>query len=128
MPRLLEHERSEAVVMLRAGTGVTDVARQFNCARSTVKRLWERYNVTGIVKDRPHSGQPKITTPRQDANLRRVHSRFRFCSATQSARLTIGIRGRPIHAPTVRRRLRAVALHCRRPKQGYILTDIYKAE
>ncbi|KAH3725787.1 hypothetical protein DPMN_051656 [Dreissena polymorpha] len=48
MPRLLEHERPEAVGMLRAGSGVTDVERQINCARSTVNRLWERYNVTEL--------------------------------------------------------------------------------
>ncbi|KAH3751951.1 hypothetical protein DPMN_186559 [Dreissena polymorpha] len=93
MPRLLEHERSEVVGMLRAGSGVTDVARQFNCARSTVNRLRERYDVTGSIKDRPCPGQPKITTPRQDANLRRVNRRYRSRSATQSARQTIGIRG-----------------------------------
>ncbi|KAH3788292.1 hypothetical protein DPMN_166428 [Dreissena polymorpha] len=94
MPRLLEHERSEAVGMLRAGSVVTDVARQLNCARSTVNhRILERYNVTGTVKDRPRPNQPKITTPRHYANIRRVHRRYRFRSATQSARQTIGICG-----------------------------------
>ncbi|KAH3843565.1 hypothetical protein DPMN_117086 [Dreissena polymorpha] len=63
MPLLLEHERSDAVGMLRAGSGVTDVARQLNCARSTVNRLPERYDVTVSIKDRPRPGQPKITTP-----------------------------------------------------------------
>ncbi|KAH3792120.1 hypothetical protein DPMN_145610 [Dreissena polymorpha] len=93
MPRLPKHERSEAVGMLRAGGGVTDVARQFYCARSTVNRLRERYDVTGSIKGRPRPGQPMVTTPRQDANLRRVHKRYRFRSSTHSAKQTIGIRG-----------------------------------
>ena len=56
-------------------------------------RLRDRYQATGTVKDRRRSGQPRITTRRQDGTLRRLHRRFPFRPATVSARRTVGLRG-----------------------------------
>ena len=62
MPRLSEHDRSDAIVMLKAGARVSDVARYHNCHPSTVQRLRDRYQATGTLKDRRRSGQPRMAT------------------------------------------------------------------
>ena len=62
MPRLSEHERSGAIVMLKAGVRVSDVARHHNCHLSTIQYLRDRYQATGAVKDRRRSGQPRMAT------------------------------------------------------------------
>ena len=87
------HERSGAVGMLQAGVRVSVVVRHYNCHPSTIQRLRDRHQSTGTVKDRRRSSQPRITTRRQDGNLRRLHRRFTFRPATVSARRTVGLRG-----------------------------------
>ena len=62
MPRLSEHERSVAIVMLKACVRVSDVARYHKCHPSTIQRLRDHYQATGTVKDRHRSGQPRKAT------------------------------------------------------------------
>ena len=127
MGRLLDAQRSEAIGMLRAGTSKTAVARHFNCSRSTISRLQQRFRQTGSVKDRPRSGQPRVTTRVDDATMIRIHRRNPFRPATLTARVTRGRHGRVIHPCTVRRRLLSVGLKCRRPKKGVMLTPNHEA-
>ena len=56
VPRLSEHERSGAIGMFKADVRVSHVARYHNCHPSTIQRLRDRYQATGIVKDRHWSG------------------------------------------------------------------------
>ena len=67
MPRLSKLEKSGTIGMLEAGMRVTDIAQKYNCYPSTIQVLKDRYQPTGTVKDRHQSGQPRITTRRQDA-------------------------------------------------------------
>ena len=90
-------------------------------ARSTISRLVQRYNVTGSVKDRPRPGAQRITTRRQDVYIRLRHLRNRFLTASATARITVGNRGRPIHRLTVMNRLKAHGIRSRRPYKGIIL-------
>ena len=62
MPRLSEHERSGAFLMLKNGARVSDVARYHNYHPSTIQFLRDRYQATRIVKDRCRSGQPRLAT------------------------------------------------------------------
>ena len=62
MPRLSEHVRSGAIGMLKAGMRVSDVPRHQYCHRSTIQRLRDRYQATGIVKNRPRSRGQKWRT------------------------------------------------------------------
>ena len=62
MQRFSEHERSGAIVMLKAGVCVSDVARYKNCHPTTIQRLRDRYQATGTVKDRRRPGQPRMAT------------------------------------------------------------------
>ena len=62
MPRLSEHERSDAIGMLKAGMRVSDVARYSNCHPSNKQRLRDLYQTHGTVNDRHRSGRPKMAT------------------------------------------------------------------
>ncbi|XP_060554469.1 uncharacterized protein LOC132715480 [Ruditapes philippinarum] len=128
MPRLAEHLRNQAIGLLEAGVSKIDVARRFNCHVSTITRLQNRYNASGSVKDLPKSGRPRITTRRQDVNIRVGHLRNRFEAASSTARRTIGTHGRSIHANTVRNRLKEVGLRCRRPLKASRLTARHKRD
>ena len=62
MPRLSERKRPGAIGMLKAGVGVSGVARYYNCHSSTIQRLKDHYQATETVKDRRRSGQPRRAT------------------------------------------------------------------
>ena len=48
-------------LLLKASVRVSDVAR-YNCHPSTIQRLRDRYQATGIVKDRRRFDQPRMAT------------------------------------------------------------------
>src|ERR1700729_907386 len=97
------------------------VARHFKCDHSTIVRLNHRFQATGTTDDRPRPGQPRVTTPALDRQIRLPHQRKRFQTATQTAAVTPDTRG-IISTSTVRRRLRTYGLQNRRPYTGTILT------
>ena len=66
MPRLDSDSRNQIIGMLNAGISQREVARRFAVNVSTVSRLSRKFIVTGSIKDRPRSGQPRVTTRRQD--------------------------------------------------------------
>lgn len=86
MPRLRKEERLQALLQLAAGVSVNDVATQFRCHRNTITRLQRRYRATGDIIDRPRSGRPRATTPRDDRYVTLVHLRDRFKTAESTAR------------------------------------------
>ena len=49
-----------------AGMLARDVAGHFQRHESTINRLPNRFQQTGNVADRPRSGRPRKTTPRED--------------------------------------------------------------
>lgn len=107
---------------------MNQVARAFGVHHSTLYRLAQRLQTTGTVADRPRSGAPRVTTPRQDRAIRRQHLQDRFQTAASTARATQGQRGGLISSRTVRRRLADINIRCRRPYNGPILTDRYRRE
>lgn len=122
MPRLNNDNRNRILGLLEAGISQSEVARRYNVARSTISRLVERVRLTGTVSDRPRTGQPRVTSQRQDNYIRQRHLRDRFATAAATASVIIGNRGRPIHRRTVSRRLKERRIRCRRPYHGPILT------
>ena len=64
MPRLDPDSRNQIIGMLNAGISQREVARRFAVNVSTVSRLNRKFIVTGSTKDRPRSGQPRLTTRR----------------------------------------------------------------
>ena len=123
MPRLPQHCRDQAIGMMQGGVSMRQVARHFGCSRMTIYRLQMRYRDTGRTQDRPRSGQPRVTTPRQDRRIRMLHLRDRFRTATTTANETPGRANNRISAQTVRRRLREYGIRPYRPYIGLVLND-----
>ena len=120
MQRLSKINRDRAIGMLQSGLYQTDVARRLGVHRTTIPRLWNRFNTTGSTDDRPRPGQRRAMTPRQDRYIRRIHTRERFQFATITARTLPG--RRRVSAQTVLNRLRSVGLRARRQFRGPTLT------
>ena len=76
---------------------VSDVVRYHNCHPSTIKRLRDRNQATGIVKDRRRFGQPRMATGAKQLTSivyrRYLHRRYPFRQATVSARRIVGLKG-----------------------------------
>ena len=122
MPRLDPDSRNQIIGMLNAGISQREVARRFAVSVSTVSRLNRKFIVTGSTKDRPRSGQPRVTTQRQDNLIRLRHLRDRYRTAVSTAATVVGRHHRRIHARTVQRRLKERGIVCRRPYKGQVLT------
>ena len=69
-----------------------------------------RLRQTGRTNDRPRNGRPRVTSQRQDRNLRLIHFRNRMITAEDTARRTHGLANVRISGQTVRRRLRQSGL------------------
>ena len=126
MPRLRQNERDRAVGMVQAGMRHIDVAEHFGVSRLTKVRLMSRVRATGETSDRPRSGRPKVTTLRQDRQIRLIHLRNRFLPATVTANRIPGRHNPRISAQTVRNRLRVCGLRARRPRTGPTLKQRHR--
>src|ERR1700729_2223464 len=85
MPRLAESERNQIIGLLNAGARISTVALTFNVSRFTVYRMQQRFQLTGVTRDRPRPGRPRVTTQRQDGFIRTAHLRNRFQPAQRTA-------------------------------------------
>ena len=126
MPRLSRQQREQAIGRLHAGQAARVIANDFNCSIRTIERLRQRYNATNSTNDRPRSGRPQVTTPRQNRYILRQHLNDRFARASETARHTVGTHQRPVSDDTVRRRLRSNNLRCLRPYRGPVLTQRHR--
>lgn len=116
MPRLAESERNQIIGHLNAGARISTVARTFNVSRLTVYRLQQRFQLTGVTRDRPRPGRPRVTTQRQDGFIRTVHLRNRFQPAQRTAdTINASTNNRQVSLNTVLRRLREANIRPRRP-------------
>ena len=122
MPWLQAAQREQAIGRLIAGDNPQTIAAAFNVHFTTVYHLQQRFAARGVTDDRPRSGRPWVTTPRQDRQIFRNHQRDRFLTASETAKRTIGRHQAPISSDTVRRRLRARDLRNCRPAQVPVLT------
>ena len=83
MPRLTAEQRLRIVTLHdEANFEVSQLARDFGVARSTVQRLLAKHRATATTDDRPRPGKPRISTERQDRILIRMSS----ANPTQVAR------------------------------------------
>ena len=60
-------------MMHAGGQAAKVIANDFNCSIRTIERLRQRYNATNSTNDRPRSGRPQVTTPRQKQYKLRQH-------------------------------------------------------
>ena len=83
MPRLSRQQREQAIGRLHAGQAARVIANDFNCSIRTIERLRQRFNATNSTNDRPRSGRPQVTTPRQNRYILRQHLNDRFAWASK---------------------------------------------
>jgi transposase len=62
-------ERWQAIGMSNTGISSRNIALQFNVNHTVIGRLIQRYHQTGTVNDRPRSGRPRLTFPREDRRI-----------------------------------------------------------
>ena len=119
MGRLTEAQRNQAIGMLRFES-ISQVAKFFNCIKSTISRLADRFGQTGTVKDRPRPGQQKKLSVRDERRIRRQHIANPFLEASPTAR-QFGVT-----TPTIIKILRKAGRRSRRPFRGQILLSHHK--
>ena len=96
MSRQTVAQRERAIGRLTVGDDLQTVASTFNVHFTPVYRLQQRFAARGVTDDRPRSGRPRVTTPRQDRQIFRNHQRYRFLTASETAQRTIGRHQAPI--------------------------------
>ena len=68
-PRLNEVQRSIAIGQLQAGKKQIEVARAMGVSQQAISALAKKFRATGIVKDLPRPGRPRVTTEREDRSI-----------------------------------------------------------
>ena len=121
-PGMTFEQPERAIGMHTAGMSARDVARHSQRHESTISRLLNRFQQTGNVADRPRSGRPRKTTPREDRFLTTSSRRNRFLSSRKSGRWRRNAIGTRVCDRAVRNRLHAARLKACRPYVGIPLT------
>lgn len=88
----------------------------------------KRYNATNSNNDRAHSGHPRVTASRQDRYILGEPMNNRLTRDKQVTRQPIGNHQRLISDDTVRRRLIANNIRCRRRAKGPLLAIRHRQE
>ena len=117
-PGMTFEQRESAIGMLTAGMSARHVARHFQRHESTISRLPNRFQQTGNVADRPRSGRPRKTTPRENRFLMTSSRRNRIRSSRKLGRLLRNATGTRVCDRTVRNRLHAARLKACRTYVG----------
>ncbi|GFV48995.1 uncharacterized protein TNCV_2164851 [Trichonephila clavipes] len=58
--------RDRIIGKIEEGRKITDVAREFDIARSVVSRLWKSFKTIGMCSRRHGGGRVRSTTPAED--------------------------------------------------------------
>ena len=116
-PGMTLEQRERAIGMLTVGMSAI-VAWHFQRHKSTISRLLNRFQQTGIVADRPRSGRPRKTMAREDRLLKTSVRRNRFLSSRNLNHLLSNATGTRVCDRTVRNRLHATRLKACCPYVG----------
>ena len=95
MPQFSKIEREQTIAMIMGGASSNAVARHLNVHRNKVKRFIRRLEETTLTRDRPYSDRPRVTTPKQDREIRITHIQNR-CSRVVHTSGTIHGRHNPM--------------------------------
>ena len=103
--------RNLTIGMSDTGMSSRHIAVQFNVNHTVIGRLIQRYHQTGTENDRPRSGRPRLTSPREDRLLIRRAKRSPFTSAAKlrdhwppGGRVSVRTVIRRLHNPHLRSR------------------------
>lgn len=130
MPRrkLTSAEANRAIGLLQGGQRQSDVATFFQVSQSVISRLFNRFQETGSVEERPRIGRPSITTPAEDRYVTISARREPLSTCRMLSRRLAEATGTAISAETVRRRLWDVNLRSRRLFRGVPLTREHRRQ
>ena len=74
-------DRGRAIAWLQGGNTQRNVAVRLGVSQSVVGRLWQRFQATNSVRNRPRSGRPRSTTNRDDRYITNMALRQRTTTA-----------------------------------------------
>jgi transposase len=106
------------VALIQDGRGQRETARIVGKSLCAVQNVYQRYEETGLITRRPGSGRKRVTTQRDDRFLVSTSLRNRTASAVLLRNQLQEVRDVNVSEWTVRRRLRAAGLSCRRMATG----------
>ena len=106
-PELSINDRNIAFGHHEAGTRFANVARSFEGNESTIYCLQACFRQSGSEKERPRSGRPRITPPREVRLMVTSSRRNRFMAAPKPIERLRHATGTLIYVFTARKRLRA---------------------
>ena len=66
------YNKGEVIAFRKIGMSFRAIARQAKLPKSTVMDICTRYFNTGAVECMPHTGRPKMTSPREDRALVKI--------------------------------------------------------
>nr|CAH7763870.1 unnamed protein product [Callosobruchus chinensis] len=102
--------------------GRHQIANRLNFVRSTVSRTIRRYEETGEVNSRPRTGPPAVSTRGENRYIAQLGRRERSVSVPVLRSEFQRTCNRVISTATIRRRVLASGLRCRRPLRVPLLT------
>jgi transposase len=121
--RLSILERGIAAGLSKAGNNQYEVAAQMDCTTKTVRELVKKVDSEKILEDRPRSGRPKKTSPREDRSIKFQSLKNRKLTAKAMAlkRLPNLTKNR-LSISTVKNRLQAAGLNGRVARKKPLLS------
>nr|CAH7749153.1 unnamed protein product [Callosobruchus chinensis] len=110
------------IALWEEGLSRHQIANRLNVVRSTVSKTIRRYEETGEVNSRPRTGRPTVSTRREDRYIAQLARRERSVTAPVLRSQFQRTFNRVISTATIRRRVLASGLRCRRPLRLPLLT------
>nr|CAH7712601.1 unnamed protein product [Callosobruchus chinensis] len=120
--KLSAFDRTRIIALWQERLSRHQIANRLNVVRSTVSRTIRRYEDTGEVNSRSRTGRPAVSTRGEDRYIAQLARREQSVSVpvlrSQFQRTFKGV----ISTATIRRRVLASGLRCRRPLGVPLLT------
>jgi transposase-like protein len=105
--RYTVEERSQIVAERRMGKTWNQLAKDWNGNEKSMRRIWKKYEETGMVKDKEKPGGPRKTDKREDRHLEITTAKNPKITATEMAkRIAPTFLKNRISRQTVARRLK----------------------
>ena len=125
MARLSVERRTEIITLHKIGWNEVDIANNVHCSQSCVSKVIKRFGQYQSVEDRPQSGRPRCTTPREDSYMLLQVNKNRFISLPKlHASLPSHIRNK-VSRKTIGRRLREAGMKARVARKKPKLTPLH---
>lgn len=124
--KLTTLNRGRAIAWLHDGVSKCEVARRLGVSHSVIVRLNQRFQTTNDVEERPRSGRPKKTTPREDRFIQRQALQHRGTTCKVIRGQLRGATNTNVSERTIGNRLHDVRLRSRRPAVRPLLTQAHR--